>query len=43
MGGGIKMKTWKEMTKLETKTKIRIVLHILLAILSIVTALIEKN
>lgn len=37
------MKTWKEMTKLETKTKIRIVLHILLAILSIVTAVIEKN
>lgn len=37
------MKTWEEMTKLETKTKVRIVIHILIAILSLITAGIEKN
>lgn len=37
------MKTWEEMTKLETKTKVRIAIHILIAILSLVTAGIEKN
>ena len=37
------MKTWKEMTKLETKTKVRIIIHILIAILSLVTAATEKN
>lgn len=37
------MKTWEEMTKLETKIKVRIVSHILLAILSIVDAIISKN
>ncbi len=37
------MKTWEEMTKLETKIKVRIALHILLAILSITDAIISKN
>lgn len=37
------MKTWEEMTKLETKTRVRIVSHILLAILSITDAIISKN
>lgn len=36
-------KTWEKMTKLEAKTKVRIVIHILIAILSLVTAGIEKN
>lgn len=37
------MKNWEEMTKLETKTIISIILHICIAILSIVTAFVMKN
>ena len=37
------MKNWEEMTKLETKTRISITLHICIAVLSIVTAFVMKN
>lgn len=37
------MKTWKEMTKLETKTKVNIVCHIIMAIFSITVAIINKD
>lgn len=37
------MKTWKEMTKLETKTKIMITFHIIMAIFSIITTIVNKE
>lgn len=37
------MKTWEEMTKLETKTKIMITFHIIMAIFSITVAIIDKD
>lgn len=37
------MKTWEEMTKLETKTKVMIIFHIIMAIFSITTAIIDKD
>lgn len=37
------MKTWKEMTKLETKTKITITFHIIMAIISIITTIVNKE
>lgn len=37
------MKTWKEMTKLETKTKIMIIFHIIMAIFSIIVAITNKE
>ncbi|MCI9000093.1 MAG: hypothetical protein HFJ26_04025 [Clostridia bacterium] len=37
------MKTWKEMTKLETKTKVRILFHSIMAIFSTIVAIIDKD
>lgn len=37
------MKTWKEMTKLETKTKVRILFHSIMAIFSIITTIVNKE
>ena len=37
------MKTWEEMTKLETKTKIMITFHIIMAIFSIITTIVNKE
>lgn len=37
------MKTWEEMTKLETKTKANIIFHIVMAIFSITVAIINKD
>lgn len=37
------MKTWEEMTKLETKTKVMIIFHIIMAIFSIIVAIINKE
>lgn len=37
------MKTWEEMTKLETKTKVMITFHIIMAIFSTITAIVNKE
>ncbi len=37
------MKTWKEMTKLETKTKVMMTFHIIMAIFSIITTIVNKE
>lgn len=38
-----KMRSWEEMTKLETRTKIMIIFHVIMVIFSIVTAIVNKN
>ena len=37
------MKNWKEMTKLETKTKVMMTFHIIMAIFSIITTIVNKE
>lgn len=37
------MKTWKEMTKLETRTKVMITFHIIMVIFSITVAILNKD
>ncbi|MCI8641006.1 MAG: hypothetical protein HFJ59_03945 [Clostridia bacterium] len=37
------MKTWEEMTKLETKTKVMIIFYIIMIIFSIIVAIINKG